>query len=64
MPEPDAIVWVADYDLSVREALEGLIRSAGLSFLWLLGHEPVPPEVPPQARPPDFPDTAVVSGKM
>jgi FixJ family two-component response regulator len=30
LPEPDAIVWVVDDDLSVREALEGLIRSAGL----------------------------------
>ena len=30
MPEPDAIVWVVDDDVSVREALEGLIRSAGL----------------------------------
>ena len=30
MPEPDAIVFVVDDDVSVREALEGLIRSAGL----------------------------------
>lgn len=30
MPEPDAIVWVVDDDASVREALESLIRSAGL----------------------------------
>ena len=30
MPESDAIVWVVDDDLSVREALEGLVRSAGL----------------------------------
>ena len=30
MPEPDAIVWVVDDDVSVREGLEGLIRSAGL----------------------------------
>ena len=30
MPEPDAIVFVVDDDLSVREALEGLIRSARL----------------------------------
>jgi FixJ family two-component response regulator len=30
LPEPDAIVWVVDDDVSVREALEGLIRSAGL----------------------------------
>jgi FixJ family two-component response regulator len=28
--EPEAIVFVVDDDLSVREALEGLIRSAGL----------------------------------
>jgi FixJ family two-component response regulator len=28
--EPDAIVFVVDDDVSVREALEGLIRSAGL----------------------------------
>ncbi len=30
MPEPDAIVWVVDDDVSVREALGSLIRSAGL----------------------------------
>jgi FixJ family two-component response regulator len=30
LPEPDAIVWVVDDDVSVREALEGLVRSAGL----------------------------------
>ena len=30
MREPDAIVFVVDDDVSVREALEGLIRSAGL----------------------------------
>ena len=30
MPEPDAIVLVVDDDLSVREALGSLIRSAGL----------------------------------
>ena len=30
MPEPDAIVLVVDDDVSVREALGGLIRSAGL----------------------------------
>jgi FixJ family two-component response regulator len=30
LTEPDAIVFVVDDDLSVREALEGLIRSAGL----------------------------------
>lgn len=30
MPNPDAIVWVVDDDASVREALESLIRSAGL----------------------------------
>jgi len=30
LPERDAIVWVVDDDMSVREALEGLIRSAGL----------------------------------
>ena len=30
MPEPDAIVFVVDDDVSVREALQGLIRSAGL----------------------------------
>jgi len=30
LPEPDAIVWVVDDDASVREALESLIRSAGL----------------------------------
>ena len=30
MPEPDAIVFVVDDDVSVREALEGLIRSARL----------------------------------
>jgi FixJ family two-component response regulator len=28
--EPDAIVWVVDDDVSVREALGSLIRSAGL----------------------------------
>jgi FixJ family two-component response regulator len=30
LPEPDAIVFVVDDDVSVREALQGLIRSAGL----------------------------------
>jgi len=30
LPEPDAIVFVVDDDVSVREGLEGLIRSAGL----------------------------------
>ena len=30
MTEPDAIVFVVDDDVSVREGLEGLIRSAGL----------------------------------
>jgi FixJ family two-component response regulator len=30
MPEPDATVFVVDDDASVREALAGLIRSAGL----------------------------------
>jgi FixJ family two-component response regulator len=30
LTEPDAIVFVVDDDVSVREALEGLIRSAGL----------------------------------
>jgi FixJ family two-component response regulator len=30
LPNPDAIVWVVDDDASVREALESLIRSAGL----------------------------------
>ncbi|MFZ0914873.1 MAG: response regulator [Candidatus Korobacteraceae bacterium] len=30
MTEPEAIVFVVDDDVSVREALEGLIRSAGL----------------------------------
>lgn len=30
MPEPDAIVFVVDDDVSVREALQSLIRSAGL----------------------------------
>jgi FixJ family two-component response regulator len=30
LPEPDAIVFVVDDDVSVREALEGLIRSARL----------------------------------
>jgi FixJ family two-component response regulator len=30
MPEPDAIVFVVDDDAAVREALGGLIRSAGL----------------------------------
>ena len=31
MPEPQAIVFVVDDDVSVREALERLIRSAGLT---------------------------------
>ena len=30
LPEPDAIVLVVDDDVSVREALGSLIRSAGL----------------------------------
>jgi FixJ family two-component response regulator len=30
LPEPEAIVFVVDDDVSVREALEGLTRSAGL----------------------------------
>jgi FixJ family two-component response regulator len=30
LPESDAIVFVVDDDVSVREALEDLIRSAGL----------------------------------
>jgi FixJ family two-component response regulator len=30
LPEPDAIVFVVDDDVSVREALESLIRSVGL----------------------------------
>jgi FixJ family two-component response regulator len=30
LPDPEAIVFVVDDDVSVREALEGLIRSAGL----------------------------------
>jgi len=30
LPEPEAIVFVVDDDVSVREALESLIRSAGL----------------------------------
>ena len=30
MPEPDAIILVVDDDVSVRDALAGLIRSAGL----------------------------------
>jgi FixJ family two-component response regulator len=30
LPEPDPIVWVVDDDVSVREALGSLIRSAGL----------------------------------
>lgn len=30
MPEPDPIVWVVDDDVSLREALGSLIRSAGL----------------------------------
>src|SRR5436853_5551405 len=31
MPQPDATVFVVDDDASVREALGGLVRSAGLS---------------------------------
>jgi FixJ family two-component response regulator len=30
MPEPDATVFVVDDDASIRQALAGLIRSAGL----------------------------------
>ena len=30
MPKPDTIVFIVDDDVSVREALEGLIRSVGL----------------------------------
>jgi FixJ family two-component response regulator len=30
LTEPDGVVFVVDDDVSVREALEGLIRSAGL----------------------------------
>src|SRR6202011_2606871 len=30
LPEPDAIVFVVDDDVSVREALENLMRSVGL----------------------------------
>jgi FixJ family two-component response regulator len=50
MPEPDATVFVIDDDASVREALGGLIRSAGLkvqtfaSAQEFLGH--LPADVP------------------
>jgi FixJ family two-component response regulator len=50
MPEPDATVFVIDDDASVREALGGLIRSAGLkvqtcaSAQEVLGH--LPADVP------------------
>jgi len=30
MPQPDATVFVVDDDASIRQALAGLIRSAGL----------------------------------